>query len=54
MDEFTINSTMSGDQDQPGVAGFRGTQFVVVWADHGSGNIKGQLLGVNGSRATRS
>jgi hypothetical protein len=47
MDEVLINKTAAGDQDQPGVAGFRGTQFAVVWADHGSGNIKGQMLGVN-------
>ena len=42
-----INTTTAGDQDQPGVAGLRGTQFAVVWADHGSGNIRGQMLGVN-------
>src|SRR5882757_10024818 len=50
MDEITINTITAGDQDQPGVAGFRGTQFVAVWADHASGNIKGQLLGVNGAK----
>jgi hypothetical protein len=47
MDEISINKTTAGEQDQPGVAGLGGTQFAVVWADHGSGNIKGQLLGVN-------
>jgi hypothetical protein len=47
MDEILINKTTAGDQDQPGVAGLRGTQFAVVWADHDSGNIKGQMLGVN-------
>jgi hypothetical protein len=47
MDEISINTTTAGNQDQPGVAGFRGTQFAVVWADHGTGNIKGQMLGVN-------
>jgi hypothetical protein len=47
MDEVLINKTTTGDQDQPGVAGFRGTQFAVVWADHGTGTIKGQMLGVN-------
>jgi hypothetical protein len=49
MDEGSINKTTAGDQDQPGIAGLRGTQFAVVWADHGTGNIKGQMLGVNGS-----
>lgn len=49
MDEVSINTTTAGNQDQPGVAGFRGTQFAVVWADHGTGNIKGQMLGVNGA-----
>ncbi len=47
MDEISINTTTADNQDQPAVAGFRGTQFAVVWADHGSGNIKGQMLGVN-------
>ena len=47
MDERLINTTTAGNQDQPGVAGFRGTQFAVVWADHGTGTIKGQMLGVN-------
>jgi hypothetical protein len=47
MDESLINKTTTGDQDQPGVAGFRGTQFAVVWADHGTGDIKGRMLGVN-------
>jgi hypothetical protein len=47
MDEILINKTTAGSQDQPGVAGFRGTQFAAVWADHGTGNIKAQMLGVN-------
>src|SRR3954447_23500125 len=51
MDESSINTTTTGDQDQPGVAGFVGTQFAVVWADHGTGNIKGRLFGVNGAAA---
>jgi hypothetical protein len=51
MDEISINKTTAGNQDQPGVAGFRGTQFAVVWADHGSGNIKAQMLGVNAAKS---
>ena len=47
MDESLINTTTAGNQDQPGVAGLRGIQFAVVWADHDSGNIRGQMLGVN-------
>jgi hypothetical protein len=47
MDESLINRTTAGNQDQPGVAGLRGIQFAVVWADHDSGNIRGQMLGVN-------
>lgn len=47
MDEISINTTTTGNQDQPGVAGLQGTQFAAVWADHGSGNIKGRMLGVN-------
>ncbi|MEA2895528.1 MAG: hypothetical protein QOJ84_1143 [Bradyrhizobium sp.] len=47
MDEILINTDKPGDQDQPGVAGFRGTQFAVVWADHETGDIKGRMLGVN-------
>src|SRR3954451_5956440 len=51
MDEIPINTTTAGNQDQPGVAGFRGTQFAVVWTDHDTGNIKGQMLGVNGAKS---
>jgi len=52
MDEILINTNMSGDQNQPGVAGFRGTQFVVVWADQATGDIKGQMFGVNGVQSS--
>ena len=48
MDEILINTTTTGDQDSPAVAGLSGTQFAVVWADRASGNIKGQMLGVGG------
>jgi hypothetical protein len=47
MDEIPINKTTAGNQDQPGVAGLRGIQFAAVWADHDSGNIRGQMLGVD-------
>jgi hypothetical protein len=53
MDESLINTTTAGDQEQPGVAGLRGIQFAVVWADRGSGNIKGQMLGVNAARSDK-
>ena len=52
MDEFLINTTTAGDQEQPAVAALRGTQFVAVWADRASGTIKGQLLGVNGAKSS--
>ena len=52
MDEIPINTTAAGNQDQPSAAGFRGTQFAVVWADHGTGNIKGQMLGVNAAKTS--
>jgi hypothetical protein len=51
MDEFLVNTSTSGNQGQPAIAGFRGTQFVVVWEDSGSGNIRGQMFGVNGARS---
>jgi hypothetical protein len=51
MDEVLINTSTSGDQSQPSVAGFRGTQFVVVWEDGGSGDIRGQMFGVNGAKS---
>ena len=47
MDEILINKTTTGDQEQPGIAGLSGTQFAIVWADRGTGNIKCQMLGVN-------
>ena len=48
MDEFTLNSTTTGDQDQPSVAGLRGTQFVAVWRNASTQDIRGRLFGVNG------
>ena len=51
-DEFLINTATAGDQEQPGVAGFAGTQFVAVWADKASRNIKGQLFGLNGAKSS--
>jgi hypothetical protein len=53
MDESLINTTTAGDQEQPGVAGLRGIQFAVVWADRASGNIKGQMLGVNAAKSDK-
>ena len=47
MDEILINANTPGDQDQASVAGLRGLQFAVVWADRGTGDIKGRLFGVN-------
>src|SRR3954452_7102881 len=44
MDEFPISRLVSGS---PSVAGFRGTQFVAVWAGSTQA-IKGRLFGVNG------
>ena len=52
MDEILVNTSISGAQEQPAVVGFRGTQFVVVWADRGSGDIKGQMFGVNGDKSS--
>ena len=51
-DEFLINTTTAGDQEQPAVAALGGTQFVAVWSDRASGSIKGQLLGVNGAKSS--
>jgi hypothetical protein len=48
MDEILINTDTAGVQHQPGVAGFRGLQFAVVWADLATGDIKGRMVGVNG------
>ena len=49
MDEFLLNQTTAGNQSQPSVVGFRGTQFVAVWEDHSGETIKGRLFGVNGA-----
>jgi hypothetical protein len=49
MNEIPINTSTTGNQDQPSVAGFRGTQFVAVWEDNGTNTIKGRLFGVNGA-----
>ena len=50
MDEFLVNQVTAGGQDQPSVAGFRGTQVVAIWEDNGA-DIKGRLFGVNGAPA---
>ena len=51
MDEILVNTSLVGDQQAPAVAGFRGTQFVVVWEDGGDAKIKGQMFGVNGNKS---
>src|SRR4051794_35388549 len=52
MDEILINTSTVGSQEQPGVAGFRGTQFVAVWEDREDGNIKGQMLSTGGDKTS--
>jgi hypothetical protein len=52
VDEILINTSTTGDQSQPSVAAFRGTQFVAVWPDGGSGNIKGQIFGADGGKTS--
>jgi hypothetical protein len=51
MDEILVNTSLVGDQQAPAVAGFRGTQFVVVWEDGGDAKIKGQMFGVTGGKS---
>jgi hypothetical protein len=41
MDEILVNTSIVGDQSASAIAGFRGTQFIVVWEDSGDGTIKG-------------
>lgn len=52
VDEVLINTNTAGDQDQPGIAGFQGTQFVAVWADRATRDIKGQLLGLDAAKTS--
>lgn len=51
-DEFLINTATAGDQEQPAVAAFGGTQFVAIWADRASRSIKGQLFGLDGVKSS--
>jgi hypothetical protein len=51
MDEILVNTSIAGDQQASAVAGFRGTQYVVVWEDGGDAKIKGQMFGVNGLKS---
>ena len=51
MDEFLINTSTAGDAGQPSVAGFQGTQFVVVWEDRNLSSIKGQMFGTSGDKS---
>ena len=52
MDEILINTSTLGSQEQPAIAGFRGTQFVAVWEDRQDGNIKGQMLSTAGNKTS--
>ena len=52
MDEILVNTSILGDQQASAIAGFRGTQYVVVWEDSGDAKIKGQMFGVNGSKSS--
>ena len=52
MDEILINTSTVGNQEQPAIAGFRGTQFVAVWEDREDGNIKGQMLSPGGNKTS--
>jgi hypothetical protein len=52
MDEVLVSTSTAGDQGQPSVAAFRGTQFIVVWEDRNDATIKGQMFGVNGSKSS--
>ncbi len=54
MDESSINRNTTGNQEQPAIAGLRGTQFAVVWTDHGTGTIKGQMLGVDAAPSDKA
>jgi hypothetical protein len=52
MDEILINTSTVGNQEQPAIAAFRGTQFVAVWEDREDGNIKGQMLSPGGNKTS--
>ena len=52
MDEILVNTSIVGDQQGSTIAGFRGTQFVVVWEDNGDGTIKGQMFGASGNKSS--
>jgi len=52
MDEVLVNTSIAGDQQASAIAGFRGTQYVVVWEDNGDATIKGQMFGTNGNKTS--
>ena len=52
MDEILVNTSIVGDQQASAIAGFRGTQYVVVWEDNGDAKIKGQMFAVNGNKTS--
>jgi hypothetical protein len=47
--EILINTTTSGDQDQPAVAPLGNAHFFVVWVDGSDRNIKGRIIQANGN-----
>ena len=52
MVEILVNTSIVGDQQASAIAGFRGTQYVVVWQDSGDATIKGQMFAVNGNKTS--
>lgn len=50
MDEILINTTTAGIQNQPAIARFLGSHFMVVWRDASDGEIKCQRFAAEGNR----
>jgi hypothetical protein len=50
MDEIQVNFTTPGNQQQPTIAGFQGTQVIIAWEDRSDNTIKAQFLSVTGTQ----
>ncbi|MFC9331290.1 hypothetical protein [Kitasatospora sp. NPDC057015] len=51
MSDILVNTTTAGIQHQPAVADFRGTHYLVAWADRRDLTVKGQVLQADGQRS---
>ncbi|GHJ36483.1 hypothetical protein [Streptomyces sp. TS71-3] len=51
MDEILVNTSTAGPQFQPAVDSLSSTEYMAVWADRGTAEIRGQILTAGGDKS---